>query len=197
MNTTAQLCDKIVATTYDLLTPEAIAAARFLVLDGIAIALAGTEEEAVQILAAHYQCDGRARRCDRAGPGLPHRPHAGRGAERRLDARAGFRADVDAVQPRPVHHAAGDPGVGGNPAGQRARSDHRAGEGHRDSGLDPSRRPSSTKPAGCIFIRPGWWGRWGPRWRRATCWGSTRRRWRTRSAWRRRAAAPWRRISAP
>jgi aconitate decarboxylase len=55
MGVTPQLCDRIVATTYESLTPEAIAAARFLVLDGIAIALAGTEEEAVQILASHYR----------------------------------------------------------------------------------------------------------------------------------------------
>jgi aconitate decarboxylase len=55
MTVTAELCDKIVATTYDSLTPEAIAAARRLVLDGLAIALAGTEEDTIQILAAHYR----------------------------------------------------------------------------------------------------------------------------------------------
>jgi len=55
MTVTAELCDKIVATTYDSLTPEAIAAARRLVLDGLAIALAGTEEDTIQILAEHYR----------------------------------------------------------------------------------------------------------------------------------------------
>ena len=55
MSTTAALCEKIVATTWDSLTPEAIAAAKRLVLDGLAIALAGTEEEAIRILADHYQ----------------------------------------------------------------------------------------------------------------------------------------------
>jgi aconitate decarboxylase len=55
MSVTAELCHRIVATTYDSLTPEAISAARRLVLDGIAIALAGTEEDAIQILAAHYR----------------------------------------------------------------------------------------------------------------------------------------------
>ena len=55
MGTTAQLCDKIVATDYDTLTPEAIDAARRLVLDGIAITLAGVEEDAIQILARHYR----------------------------------------------------------------------------------------------------------------------------------------------
>ena len=55
MSTTAALCEKIVATTWDSLTPEAIAAAKRLVLDGLAIALAGTEEEAIQILSDHYR----------------------------------------------------------------------------------------------------------------------------------------------
>ena len=55
MPVTAELCEKIVASNWDSLTPEAIAAARRLVLDGISIALAGTEEEAIQILGEHYR----------------------------------------------------------------------------------------------------------------------------------------------
>ena len=55
MSVTAELCEKIVATTWDSLTPEAIAAARRLVLDGLAIAVAGTEEDTIQILAEHYR----------------------------------------------------------------------------------------------------------------------------------------------
>jgi 2-methylcitrate dehydratase PrpD len=55
MGTTTELSKKIVATRYETLTPEAIAAARRLVLDGLAIALAGTEETAIQILAEHYR----------------------------------------------------------------------------------------------------------------------------------------------
>jgi 2-methylcitrate dehydratase PrpD len=67
MGIAAVLCNKIVATTYDSLTSEAIAAARFLMLDGIAIALAGTEEAAVRILAARTGApggDARQRRRD-------------------------------------------------------------------------------------------------------------------------------------
>ena len=71
MGTTAQLCDRIVATTYDTLTPEAIAAARRLVLDGISIALAGTEEEAIGILAEHYR--GMGARPDAVALGLGFR----------------------------------------------------------------------------------------------------------------------------
>ncbi|HEX3400155.1 MAG TPA: MmgE/PrpD family protein [Acetobacteraceae bacterium] len=71
MGTTAQLCDRIVATTYETLTPEAIAAARRLVLDGISIALAGTEEEAIGILAQHYR--GMGARPDAVALGLGFR----------------------------------------------------------------------------------------------------------------------------
>ncbi len=55
MSITAELCEKIVATRYNSLTPEAVATARRLVLDGLSIAVAGTEEEAIQILAEHYR----------------------------------------------------------------------------------------------------------------------------------------------
>jgi aconitate decarboxylase len=55
MGVTAELCEKIVGTGWESLTPEAIAAARRLVLDGLSIALAGTEEEAIRILAEHYK----------------------------------------------------------------------------------------------------------------------------------------------
>jgi 2-methylcitrate dehydratase PrpD len=71
MGVTAELTEKIVATTYDSLTPEAINAARRLVLDGIAIAIAGTEEDAIQILAAHYESFGA--RGDSTVIGFPFR----------------------------------------------------------------------------------------------------------------------------
>ncbi len=58
MGVTAELCEKIAATTWDTLTPQAVAAARRLVLDGLAIALAGTEEDAIHILADHYRSFG-------------------------------------------------------------------------------------------------------------------------------------------
>ncbi|HXT81196.1 MAG TPA: MmgE/PrpD family protein [Acetobacteraceae bacterium] len=55
MSVTARLCEKIADTTYDSLTQEAIAAARRLVLDGLSIALAGTREETIRLLAEHYR----------------------------------------------------------------------------------------------------------------------------------------------
>jgi 2-methylcitrate dehydratase PrpD len=54
MALTAELCEKIVATTYDSLSPEAIVKVR-LVLDGIAVAVAGSREAAIGILADHYR----------------------------------------------------------------------------------------------------------------------------------------------
>ena len=55
MSITSELCAKIVAVGDQDLDDNALAAARQLVLDGLAIAIAGTEEEAIQILAAHYR----------------------------------------------------------------------------------------------------------------------------------------------
>jgi aconitate decarboxylase len=55
MTVTAQLCERIAGTDFDDLGTPAIEAARRLVLDGIAIAIAGTKEEAIHVLAAHHK----------------------------------------------------------------------------------------------------------------------------------------------
>lgn len=55
MSITSELCAKIVAVRHEDIGEAAIARARQLVLDGLAIAIAGTEEDAIQILAAHYR----------------------------------------------------------------------------------------------------------------------------------------------
>ena len=56
MSVTAELAEKIVATGYDDLPEAAIKAARRLVLDGVAVAAAGTvQEEAPGILAEHVR----------------------------------------------------------------------------------------------------------------------------------------------
>jgi 2-methylcitrate dehydratase PrpD len=70
MSVTAQLCERIAATGYDNLGAPAIAAARRLVLDGIAIAIAGTEEEAIQILAAYHKEQGGAPQATAIGNGF-------------------------------------------------------------------------------------------------------------------------------
>src|SRR5262249_56795014 len=67
---TAKLCDRIAATGYDDLGEPAIAAARRLVLDGIAIAIAGTEEEAIRILAAYHKDQGGAEQATAIGNGF-------------------------------------------------------------------------------------------------------------------------------
>ena len=74
MTVTAELCEKIVAQTWDSLSQEAIAAARRLVLDGISIALAGTEEEAMQILGEHYRGFGARGDCTAIGHGFRTAP---------------------------------------------------------------------------------------------------------------------------
>jgi aconitate decarboxylase len=70
MSVTSQLCEKIVGMSYADLGAHAIAAARRLVLDGIAIAIAGTEEEAIHILAAHFKEQGGAPQATAIGNGF-------------------------------------------------------------------------------------------------------------------------------
>jgi 2-methylcitrate dehydratase PrpD len=61
MTITAELCAKIVRAGYADLGDQALQAGRRLVLDGIAVAIAGaTEEQAIRILADHYRDQGGA-----------------------------------------------------------------------------------------------------------------------------------------
>lgn len=61
MTITAELCAKIAKAGYADLGVQAIEAGRRLVLDGIAVAIAGaTEEQAIRILADHYREQGGA-----------------------------------------------------------------------------------------------------------------------------------------
>ena len=70
MAVTSQLCERIAGTDYKNLGEPAIEAARRLVLDGIAIAIAGTEEEAIHILAAHHREQGGAGHATAIGNGF-------------------------------------------------------------------------------------------------------------------------------
>jgi aconitate decarboxylase len=70
MAVTSQLCERIAGTDYKNLGEPAIKAARRLVLDGIAIAIAGTEEEAIHILAAHHKEQGGAGQATAIGNGF-------------------------------------------------------------------------------------------------------------------------------
>jgi 2-methylcitrate dehydratase PrpD len=70
MTVTSQLCDRIAATSYENLGVPAIESARRLVLDGIAVAIAGTQEEAIQILAAHHKEQGGAAQATAIGNGF-------------------------------------------------------------------------------------------------------------------------------
>jgi 2-methylcitrate dehydratase PrpD len=70
MAVTSQLCDRIADTSYESLGGLAIEAARRLVLDGIAVAIAGTQEEAIHILAAHHKEQGGAAQATAIGNGF-------------------------------------------------------------------------------------------------------------------------------
>jgi aconitate decarboxylase len=70
MSVTSQLCEKITATGYADFDAPVTAAARRLVLDGIAIAVAGSKEDAIQILAAHFKEQGGAPQATAIGNSL-------------------------------------------------------------------------------------------------------------------------------
>jgi aconitate decarboxylase len=70
MSVTSQMCRRIAAADHADLGEPAIAAARRLVLDGVAIAIAGTEEEAIRILAAHHRAQGGAAQATAIGNGF-------------------------------------------------------------------------------------------------------------------------------
>jgi hypothetical protein len=55
MGVTGELCDKIAPLTYGDLRVPVIERARQLFLDGLAVAVAGTEEHAIRLLAEHYR----------------------------------------------------------------------------------------------------------------------------------------------
>src|SRR5262245_32927639 len=71
---TAELSEKITATTFETLTADAIAKARTLILDGIAVAVAGTREDAITILADHYRELGGAPKAAVLGLGFRASP---------------------------------------------------------------------------------------------------------------------------
>jgi aconitate decarboxylase len=70
MAVTSQLCDRIAGISYEDLGIPAIEAARRLVLDGIAVAIAGTQEEAIHILAAYHKEQGGAAQATAIGNGF-------------------------------------------------------------------------------------------------------------------------------
>ena len=71
MGLTAELSSRIAVARFDDLPPEAVAAARRLVLDGLAVALAGAvEEDAIPIMAAHYRRLGGEPQCTAIGCGF-------------------------------------------------------------------------------------------------------------------------------
>lgn len=58
MSLTRELCEKIAATDFEAMGQPALAAARQLTLDGLAVAVAGSGEPPITILAEHYRSLG-------------------------------------------------------------------------------------------------------------------------------------------
>ncbi|MBI4083206.1 MAG: MmgE/PrpD family protein [Candidatus Lambdaproteobacteria bacterium] len=74
MNITETLCRRILATTRDSLSDTVIARAHQVVLDGLGVAVAGTEEQAPRILADHLREMGAAPSCTAIGFGFKTSP---------------------------------------------------------------------------------------------------------------------------
>lgn len=74
MTVTSDLCGKVVSVQDADIGRRARDAARRLLLDGVAIAVAGTEEEAIRILAAHYRERGASPRATAIGFGFKTDP---------------------------------------------------------------------------------------------------------------------------
>lgn len=70
MGLTATLAARIAATRYEDISAAALAAARRLVLDGLAVAIAGTKEAAIQILTAHMRALGGTPEASAIGGGF-------------------------------------------------------------------------------------------------------------------------------
>lgn len=70
MGLTTTLAARIAATRFTDISADAIAAARRLALDGLAVAVAGTKEQAIQILAAHTSALGGTPEASAIGAGF-------------------------------------------------------------------------------------------------------------------------------
>lgn len=76
MGLTASACDRLTAIGYDQLGEAACTAARRLVADGLAIAVAGTTESAIALLSEHEREQGSAPVCTVLGQGFQLGPVA-------------------------------------------------------------------------------------------------------------------------
>ena len=74
MSTTKELADHIAAATYDSMPPEAVEAAKVVILDGLAVTLAGSREQAAQIVADYAVEMGGNPRCSALGHGFKTSP---------------------------------------------------------------------------------------------------------------------------
>ena len=74
MPVTEQLAQHISSATYDAMPPEAVEAAKVVILDGLAVTLAGSQEQAAQIVADYAREMGGNPQCSAFGHGFKTSP---------------------------------------------------------------------------------------------------------------------------
>ena len=74
MSVTQQLAQHIAEAKYEAMPPEAVEAAKVVILDGIAVTLAGTREQAAQIVADYAREMGGNAQCSAIGHGFKTSP---------------------------------------------------------------------------------------------------------------------------
>ena len=74
MPITEQLAQHISSATYDTMPPEAVEAAKVVILDGLAVTLAGSQETAARIVADYAQEMGGSPQCSAFGQGFKTSP---------------------------------------------------------------------------------------------------------------------------
>ena len=74
MSVTEQLAQHIAGATFDAMPPEAVEAAKVVILDGLAVTLAGSQEQAAQIVADYAREMGGNPQCSAFGHGFKTSP---------------------------------------------------------------------------------------------------------------------------
>ena len=74
MSVTEQLAQHITVATFDAMPPEAVEAAKVVILDGLAVTLAGSQEQAAQIVAEYAREMGGNPQCSAFGHGFKTSP---------------------------------------------------------------------------------------------------------------------------
>ena len=155
MGVTAELCSKIAGITTASIPADAIQAADRLVLDGLAVAVAGARtEDSVHILADHLRTQGSSPVASVIGLGFSLLPVSAA----LINAASMHALDFEPMW-KPSNHAlsttlAGGARAGGSIGQRRNGSDRCPDQGHRDTGVD-SQACGKVEAKDLIFHQPG------------------------------------------